>query len=300
MPTLIIGDQYIGEGEVGGALSSSVTTTQTQNGIARVQRTEPKDQSGVARLQRTEPKTQTGVSRIQTSIGQSQAGLSRLQRTELKTQLGISRITASTQKTQPGVSRVQKTETQSQSGIARVTISSIQTQTGIARVQKIVTQTQSGISRVQKSVLQTQQGVARIISAYTRDTLTSLPTTNTSLSTSYTSSDVSDVASSNDVRVGQTGVVGTDFVVHQFKRTGTDNTSTISVSIELQTDLAPSISPVYLQIYNVDSGSWETIDSDNTTAASTDFLLSATVSANKEDYYEPDFTITCRVYQEGV
>jgi hypothetical protein len=300
MPTLIIGDQYIGEGEVGGALSSSVTTTQTQTGKARVQRTEPKDQTGKARVQRTESGIQTGIARLQKSVTQAQTGLARLQRVESRTQTGISRIQQAVERTQSGVSRVQQTAPQTQLGIARITVFSASTQTGTARVQNTFTQTQQGVARVQNTFTQTQQGTARIVSSYTRDTLTSLPTTNTLLAVSYSPQDVTDVSTSDDVRVGQTGIVGTDFVIHQFKRSGLNNTSTISVSIELQSDLAPSISPVYLQIYNVDSGIWETIDSDSTTAASTDFILSATVSSNKEDYYEPDFTITCRVYQEGV
>jgi len=62
---------------------------------------------------------------------------------------------------------------------------------------------------------------------------------------------------------------------------------------------APSSSTVYLQIYNINTNTWETIDSDNTTGTNTDFIL----TAEKEDlnnYKDVGGIMTCRVYQDAL
>lgn len=98
----------------------------------------------------------------------------------------------------------------------------------------------------------------------------------------------------DDVRVGQTAT--DEFAIHQFK----DYVGTaVSVNLEWegQSDLAPTSSTIYLQIYNYDTPEWETVDSDNTTAADTDFSLSGNIADLTN--YKDNNTITCRVYQEA-
>jgi len=59
------------------------------------------------------------------------------------------------------------------------------------------------------------------------------------------------------------------------------------------------LSTVFLQIYNRDTTTWETIDSDNSTAADTDFILTADM-ADLTDYKDNNNVIVCRVYQLDV
>jgi hypothetical protein len=60
--------------------------------------------------------------------------------------------------------------------------------------------------------------------------------------------------------------------------------------------LAPSLSTVYLQIYNTSSDEWETVDSDNSSNADTDFSLIASME-DLTNYKNISNVISCRVYQ---
>ena len=85
-------------------------------------------------------------------------------------------------------------------------------------------------------------------------------------------------------------------MIHQFKKFVSDSSGTILY--KGQTTLAPSASTVYLQIYNQLTNLWETIDSNNTTSAYTDFTL----TANIEDFtnYKVGGVISCRIYQLAI
>jgi hypothetical protein len=96
--------------------------------------------------------------------------------------------------------------------------------------------------------------------------------------------------------VGQTATG--EYAIHQFKdAAGEFNGATIEW--EGQTNCAPSFSTVYLQIYNRNSSSWETVDSDNSSSADTDFTLTADI-ASLTNYKDGNAMISCRVYQLGV
>jgi len=64
-----------------------------------------------------------------------------------------------------------------------------------------------------------------------------------------------------------------------------------------KTDLSPVTNPVYLQIYNRNSTTWETIDVNNTASVDTDFVLNATIESVMSDYYDAENWISFRVYQ---
>ncbi len=131
---------------------------------------------------------------------------------------------------------------------------------------------------------------------YTRGDYAELPADDADLETAYSTQDYTDVSSRNDVRVAQTAT--SQYAIHQFKDfAATANACTIDW--EGQTNLAPSLSTVYLQIYNRNSSTWETVDSDNSSAADADFPLSASV-ANLSNYKDASAVISCRVYQLSV
>jgi len=99
---------------------------------------------------------------------------------------------------------------------------------------------------------------------------------------------------SDNIRVSQEAT--SKYAIHQFKNF-VGSYATAYLSCELQSTFAPSISPVYLQIYHQTNG-WETVDTDNTSDASTDFLLTATISLS--GYKNAQDVITCRVYQADI
>lgn len=119
-----------------------------------------------------------------------------------------------------------------------------------------------------------------------------MPGNDDDLSNEYTEGEITDVSTKNDVRVSQTG---TDFVIHQFKDYA-NLASQISVEWEGQSNVAPSLSPVLLQIYNVNTSSWDTVDTDNSSLNDVDFVLSGSIAT--ADYKNISNVISCRVYQE--
>jgi len=121
-----------------------------------------------------------------------------------------------------------------------------------------------------------------------------LPTNDNDLATTYTEQDETDVATKNDVRVGQGGTSG--FNIHLFKNFVGAQTS-CQLECELQSTIAPTASTVRLAIYNRNTTLWDIVDFDNTSAANTDFILLFTVS-DLTDYKDASNVISCRVYQE--
>jgi len=99
---------------------------------------------------------------------------------------------------------------------------------------------------------------------------------------------------SDDVRVSQ---AGTDYVIFQFKEQNTDNSKTIVINWEGQSDIAPSVSPVYIQIYNYNKSEWENVLSDWVSGVGADFNIKGRMNINSK-YYDSNFYITCRVYQD--
>lgn len=87
-------------------------------------------------------------------------------------------------------------------------------------------------------------------------------------------------------------------MVHQFKDFVGDQPS-CQLESECRSSLAPTTSTIYLQIYNQVTSEWETVDSDNTTGADTDFILKVDI-ADLTNYKTSSKTISCRVYQEAI
>lgn len=108
--------------------------------------------------------------------------------------------------------------------------------------------------------------------------------------------DYDDVSTENNVYVTQCAT--DEYTEFLFKNKHVNSTDGFTTTWKGKTDLAPSDSTVYLQVFNRISGLWETKDSDNTTAANTDFTLTGTVDAGVSDYYDAGNWVAWRVYQE--
>jgi hypothetical protein len=132
--------------------------------------------------------------------------------------------------------------------------------------------------------------------AFTRGSYAALPTDTADLETDYSAQDETDVATKNDVRVLQAATG--EYAIHQYKNF-VGNASTANLEWEGQTNVAPSTSTVYLQIYNHNTSEWETVDSDNSSAVDTDFSLTAVI-ASLTNYRDASLIMSCRVYQYAV
>ena len=128
---------------------------------------------------------------------------------------------------------------------------------------------------------------------YTRGDYADLPADDTNLENSYSAQDYLDVNEDDGTRVGQTAT--SQHAIHEFKDFVGDETA-VTLLWNGQSTQAPSVSTVYLQIYNQNTTEWDAVDNDSTTAADTDFDLTGAI-ADLTDY-KSDGMISCRVYQE--
>lgn len=132
---------------------------------------------------------------------------------------------------------------------------------------------------------------------YSRGDYAVLPLNDDDLEHLLTGSEYTDILTDNDVYVGQTATG--QFAIFLSKNQGADDKGIILVECKAKSDLAPSSSTVYLQIYNRNSGDWENLDSDNVTAADTEFPLSGIQSANLGYYYDANYWVVHRIYQKA-
>lgn len=86
--------------------------------------------------------------------------------------------------------------------------------------------------------------------------------------------------------------------VHMFAMASTlGNTEDINIHLNLRTGTPATSLPVVLQIWNFDSSAWETIATNNTAAANTDFDLDGVIDSDHADYYSPKDVVYVRFYQ---
>jgi intein/homing endonuclease len=130
---------------------------------------------------------------------------------------------------------------------------------------------------------------------YTKGDYVELPAGADDLTSSYTEQNYIDVSSINDVFVGQD--TSYNYTIHQFKEY-CGNSDICTLTCVCKTNFLPSLSPVYLQIYNRDTSSWETVATNNTANVNTSFTLSANIFG-LSDYKDENTVIACRVYQLG-
>ena len=147
------------------ASSGNITTTRTETGVARIQKSVNQTETGVSRIQKSVNATETGVSRIRKVVNQTETGIARIQKSVNQTETGVSRIQKSVNQTETGITRIQKVVNQTITGVSNISsgnITTTRTITGVSRIQATTTRTESGVSRIQKSVNQTESGVSRI------------------------------------------------------------------------------------------------------------------------------------------
>jgi hypothetical protein len=118
----------------------------------------------------------------------------------------------------------------------------------------------------------------------------------TDLSHIYTEQEETEVATVDTNWVGQPGSMV--YMLHKFK-SFVDDRQYCSVEWMGKSTLAPSLSAVYLQIYNRTTGLWDTLDTNNTSDEDLDFELEGRVP-NLTNYKNISNVISCRVYQLAI
>lgn len=121
-----------------------------------------------------------------------------------------------------------------------------------------------------------------------------LPSDDTELATPFTTTDYDYVEADDTDYVNQTAV---SIAVFLFKYKNPAEQSA-TITWKGQTDLAPSTSTVYLQIYNYTLTQWETLGSNNSSSANIDFTLTGFKAAGATDYYDAQGYMALRTYQE--
>lgn len=132
---------------------------------------------------------------------------------------------------------------------------------------------------------------------FSRQAQSTLPSTASDLSTTYSGAETSEVYNDSGTYVTIGGATAS-YAVHQFKSDLQDNTHPIVVKWIGQSSVAASLSAMYLQIFNNNSGAWETLASNTTSAANTDVTLEGVQSSNLSYYYGTNNQVAVRVYQQ--
>lgn len=133
---------------------------------------------------------------------------------------------------------------------------------------------------------------------YSRSDEASPPSGDANLSNAFTPTEYGYVASTDGIYANQTAT--NEYAFFQFKNKNVNNTDPITVIWIGQSSVAPSASTVALQIYNRNSGLWETLDTESVIGANASFVLTGTQSTSLSDYYDGSYWVSCRVYQVAV
>lgn len=142
----------------------------------------------------------------------------------------------------------------------------------------------------------TDGAIIQTTSGYSRQNSASLPTDVSNLSTLFSDAEYTNVGTVEGTTVDQYGKGS--FPSFNFRKKNTNNTDQITLSWTGKSTIATSVKTAYLQIYNYNSASWETVASNNSTGVNTNFTLSGTKSTSLSNYYDSSFWITARVYQD--
>lgn len=189
-----------------------------------------------------------------------------------------------------------KTTTASHTTDASKRVSSLRSHTTDAykRLSLSKIHTTSGVKRAALTRSHTTGSLLRLRTVYTRTTTATLPTTNADLDTPYQAADYGTVAADDSTYVTQNG---SNYLLQEFDYEASSNTQAVTITWNGNVSTAASTATVYLQIWNNTTGLWETLASNSTAAANTDFTLSGIRNTSISSYYAAGNIVTARVYQ---
>ena len=271
--------------------------TLTLNGVTRITNLQPRTITGVGRLTVSTVKTVNAISRVQKGTTVNITGLAKVGNSIGVVITGKADITNYTLRTTTGLARLRKTVTTTINAFGRIQKVLTVTTTGLGRIQKPVLNTIIGKSYLKLIGVRTLLGKAKIDAdlAYSKDALTSLPTTNNNLVNIYNSTQVDNTEAQDDVLVT---LKGSGYLIHQFKVRTEDLAKAIRISWKGYSTVSTADRPVILQVFNINSSVWETIgNNQNTTAGQLITVNGTKGGTNIADYYDAESYCYLRVYQ---
>lgn len=93
---------------------------------------------------------------------------------------------------------------------------------------------------------------------------------------------------------------GSEYLLSNYQKININNTDIPSFTWKGRTTYDTRISPILIQIYNVNSSAWETLANVNSLPADTDTSVTVTQTSNVSNYYSTDNTVIFRIYQQVV
>lgn len=150
------------------------------------------------------------------------------------------------------------------------------------------------VKRSQSTKSHTTDSDMRTNIHFTKESNATLPTTANPAGTSFSRAEVVNATSDNAVYAD---VTGAQYLLNVYERWHTNSTDQISATWNGKSTIAASVNPVYLQIWNNTASSWETLASNNTSAADTEFTLTGSKTTNLSNYYQAGNKVVFRVYQ---
>jgi hypothetical protein len=135
---------------------------------------------------------------------------------------------------------------------------------------------------------------------FTREAKSSIPTTKHDLAIVYTDQEVEDVSEDDGTYVCIDGS-SPIYLLHQYKVNNTNHHNYMNIKVKGKVTLDATTSPVYLQIFNMSTSSWETLVTNDYSLSGEEFYLKASIYSDQEDYYDifNENQVTIRVYQNN-
>lgn len=93
---------------------------------------------------------------------------------------------------------------------------------------------------------------------------------------------------------------GSQVIIQEYKSLHQNNTDNINFTWWGRSTVAPSVSPFYVQVYNQNTLSWQTVASQTTQPADTDFGITVSITTTPGNYYNTSNQVIFRTYQQVV
>lgn len=132
---------------------------------------------------------------------------------------------------------------------------------------------------------------------FTKEAVTNLGTDDTNLATEFipVEYDYLDTVDNRSAEITATNKYG----VFLLKTKSLTGQPALSIKWVGKTNIPGSSSTIYLQIYNRTSITWETLASNTTVAANTQFTMTSSIVDNLSNYYDSNNIVACRIYQQA-
>lgn len=131
---------------------------------------------------------------------------------------------------------------------------------------------------------------------YSREDTDVLRTDTADLSNIYTTTEYTNVATSDDTDTKQTGA--SRFQVHQYRVYNTNNSDFIRITWEGTPIVDATVAnPLIVQMYNYNTAQWETRDSSSTAVTTADTTFTVTIDTADSDFYGPYNEVCTRVFR---